>query len=52
MALRLGRLNINSFCSWQIKPQKVKELLLGKIKVEELNPEEDIVPALQQKQVI
>ena len=51
MALRLGRLNINSFCSWQIKPQKVKELLQGKIKVEDLNPEEDIVPALQQKQV-
>ena len=51
MALRLGRLNINSFCSWQIKPQKVKDLLLRKITIDDLNPEEDIVPALQQKQV-
>lgn len=51
MALRLGRLNINSFCSWQIKPQKINDLLLGKIKIEDLKPEEDIVPALQQKQV-
>lgn len=51
MALRLGRLNLNSFSSWQIRPQKVNELLNGKIKIEDLDPAHDIAPSFQQKQV-
>lgn len=51
MALRLGCLNDNSICRWQIIPQKVNDLLHGKIKFEDLDPEKDIVPNLRQKQV-
>ena len=51
MALRLGRLNIDTTCRWQIKSEKVKELLKHSISVEQLDPEKDILPALRQKQV-
>lgn len=51
MALRLGRLSLNAGSSWQITPKTVKKLLTGKISLEKLNPETDILPFLQQKQV-
>ena len=50
MALRLGRLSIDSASSWQIRPEKVKALLAGKIAVQDLAPE-DVLPSLHQKQV-
>lgn len=51
IALRLGRINLDSASSWQIKTDKVKELLDKKITVDDLNPETDILPSLRQKQV-
>lgn len=51
MALRLGRLNLDDVCSWQIKAGKIKELLAKKITVDDLNPDTDIMPNIRQKQV-
>ena len=51
MALRLGRISLNASYSWQIKPSKIHDLLTGKITVKDLDPEKDILPSLQQKQV-
>lgn len=51
MALRLGHLRLDPSGSWQIRPEKVKELLARKITVDDLDPEADIIPALRQKQV-
>lgn len=51
MALRIGRLHLNKESSWQIRPEKVKELLAKKITVDNLNPEKDIMLNLRQKQV-
>ena len=51
MALRLGRISLNATCRWQIKPNKMKDLLFGKITVSDLNPDTDVLPNLQQKQV-
>lgn len=51
VALRLGRLNLNQSSSWEIAPEKQKDLLAGKIQISDLNPEKDIHPNLSQKQV-
>jgi uncharacterized LabA/DUF88 family protein len=51
MALRLGRLNLDRDSSWQITPEKVKELLAKKITVDDLDPEVDLRPNFRQKQV-
>ena len=50
MALRLGRISLDSASSWQIRPDKVKALLAGKITVRDLSPD-DVLPSLHQKQV-
>ena len=49
MALRLGRLNYDS--SWQIVPEKVKDLLKKRITVDDLDPDSDVKPCFRQKQV-
>ena len=51
MALRLGRISVDSKCSWLIKPERIKELLNGKIVVGDLDPEKDLTPNIRQKQV-
>ena len=51
MALRLGQISLDNSSPWQIKPQKVKELLSQRITVNDLDPEKDILPNIRQKQV-
>lgn len=51
LALRLGRISLEVSGSWQIKPEKVNDLLSGKITVADLDPEKDILPCFRQKQV-
>lgn len=50
-ALRLGRLNLDDKYSWQIKADKVRELLAKKITIDDLDPGKDILPNIRQKQV-
>lgn len=50
-ALRLGRINLDTNNSWQIKPETVKDLLSGKRDISSLNPDTDILPSVRQKQV-
>lgn len=51
MALRLGRINLDNGYSWQIRPQKLKDLLAKRITVDDLDAENDILPNFRQKQV-
>lgn len=51
MALRLGRINLDTSSSWQIRPEVAKELLAGRKNIENLDAETDIIPNIRQKQV-
>ena len=51
VALRLGRLDINSDSTWELLPKIQKELLSNKKEIKDLDPEKDIHPNLTQKQV-
>ena len=51
MALRLGSLSRDRDNPWTIAPQKMTELLKGKIQIADLDPEKDLILNVRQKQV-
>ena len=50
-ALRLGTLRRDADNAWIIKPEKGMGLLKGRLKIEDLDPEKDIIPNVRQKEV-